>query len=223
MNKKILLLEDDIALNETIVDYLESLEYTVIGVYDGNSAVDTIYENNFDLLLLDVNVPDINGFEILRNIRGQNITTPAVFITSLNSMVDLENGYHSGCDDYIRKPFALRELGLRVETILKREFFHQNNNKIQIDSDIFYDTTNDLLTINQKEIQLNNKDAKLLKLFLQNIDQLVLHETIYSTLWEYDEEISQSALRTYIKNLRKYLGKEKIVSIKKLGYRFTTK
>ena len=223
MNKKILLLEDDMALNETIVDYLENLNYDVISVYDGNSAMDTIYENSFDLLLLDVNVPDINGFEILKSVREQDITTPAVFITSLNSMVDLENGFESGCDDYIRKPFALKELKLRVETILKREFFHQNNSKIQIDTNIFYDSNNDLLSIDGEDIQLNNKDAKLLKLFLQNAEQILSHETIYSTLWEYDEQISESALRTYIKNLRKYLGKEKIVSIKKLGYKFTKK
>ncbi|MEA3554021.1 MAG: response regulator transcription factor [Campylobacterota bacterium] len=223
MNKKILLLEDDMALNETIVDYLENLNYDVISVYDGNSAVDTIYENSFDLLLLDVNVPDINGFEILKSIRDQDITTPAIFITSLNSMVDLENGFESGCDDYIRKPFALKELKLRVETILKREFFHQNNSKIQIDTNIFYDSDNDLLAVDEKDIQLNNKDAKLLKLFLQNQEQILSHETIYSTLWEYDEQYSQTALRTYIKNLRKYLGKEKIVSIKKLGYKFTKK
>ena len=138
-------------------------------------------------------------------------------------MSDLENGYDSGCDDYIRKPFALKELKLRVETILKRDFFHNDSSKVQIDTNIYYDTHSDLLTINNSEIQLNNKDAKLLKLFLQNKNTLVAHETIYSTLWEYDEEISESALRTYIKNLRKYLGKEKIVSIKKLGYRFTTK
>jgi len=223
MKKKLLLLEDDIALNETIVDYLESLEYSVVPVYTGNNALDTIYENNFDLLLLDVNVPDINGFEILKSLREQDITTPAIFITSLNSMSDLENGYDSGCDDYIRKPFALRELKLRVETILKRDFFHNNDNKIQIDTNIYYDTQSDLLTIDDTQVQLNNKDAKLLKLFLQNKDKLLTHDTIYSTLWEYGEEISESALRTYIKNLRKYLGKEKIVSIKKLGYRFTTK
>lgn len=223
MKKKLLLLEDDMALNETVVDYFESLDYIVAPVYDGNSALDAIYENNFDLLLLDVNVPDINGFEILKNVREQGATTPAIFITSLNSMVDVENGYDSGCDDYIRKPFALKELKLRVETILKRDFFHNESSKVQIDTNIYYDTHSDLLTIDSDEIQLNNKDAKLLKLFLQNKDNLVTHETIYSTLWEYSEDISESALRTYIKNLRKYLGKEKIVSIKKLGYRFTTK
>ncbi|MEA1892295.1 MAG: response regulator transcription factor [Campylobacterota bacterium] len=223
MKKKLLLLEDDIALNETVVDYFETLGFGIVAVYDGNSALDTIYENSFDLLLLDVNVPDINGFEILKNLREQGIGTPAIFITSLNSMVDLENGYNSGCDDYIRKPFALKELRLRVETILKREFFHSNSTKIQIDTDIFYDTHSDLLTIDSCEIQLNNKDAKLLKLFLQNKNKLLTHESIYAALWEYGEDISESALRTYIKNLRKHLGKEKIVSIKKLGYRFTTK
>ncbi|WP_373035590.1 response regulator transcription factor [Sulfurimonas sp.] len=223
MKKKLLLLEDDIALNETVVDYFENLDYSVLSVYDGNSALDAIYENNFDLLLLDVNVPDINGFEILKSIREQDVTTPAIFITSLNSMIDLENGYESGCDDYIRKPFALKELKLRVETILKREFFHNDSNKIEIDASIYYDTANDLLSVGGDDIQLKNKEAKLLKLFLQNKDKLVTHEAIYATLWEYGEEISESALRTYIKNLRKYLGKEKIVSIKKLGYRFTTK
>jgi len=223
MRKKLLLLEDDIALNETVADYFEELDYSVTSVYDGNSAQEAIYENSFDLLLLDVNVPDMNGFEILKNAREQGSTTPAIFITSLNSMKDLENGYDSGCDDYIRKPFVLKELKLRVETILKRDFFHNESSKVQIDTNTFYDVHSDLLTINSDEVQLNNKDAKLLKLFLQNRDTLVTHETIYSALWEYDEEISESALRTYIKNLRKYLGKEKIVSIKKLGYRFTTK
>ena len=223
MKKKLLLLEDDMALNETVVDYFESLDYSIVPVYDGNSALEAIYENSFDLLLLDVNVPDINGFEILKSVRKEGVTTPAIFITSLNSMTDVENGYDSGCDDYIRKPFALKELKLRVETILKREFFHNDSSKVEIDRDIYYDTHSDLLSVDSREIQLNNKDAKLLKLFLQNRDSLVTHETIYAALWEYGEEISESALRTYIKNLRKYLGKEKIVSIKKLGYRFTTK
>ena len=223
MKKRILLLEDDMALSETVVDYLENLNYEVTTVYDGNSAMDEIYENSFDLLLLDVNVPDIDGFEILKNARAQNITTPSIFITSLNSIVDLEHGFESGCDDYIRKPFSLKELKLRIETILKREFFHKDNSKLQIDTNIFYDTNNDLLVVNNEDIQLNNKDAKLLKLFLQNTEQVLSHEMIYSALWDYDEEPSEAALRTYIKNLRKYLGKEKIVSIKKLGYKFTKK
>ena len=223
MKKKLLLLEDDVALNETVVDYLESFGFDVTPVYDGNSAQDAIYEKSFDLLLLDVNVPDINGFEILKSVREKGSATPAIFITSLNSMSDVESGYESGCDDYIRKPFALKELKLRIDTILKREFFHNESDKVQIDTNIYYDTKNDLLSVDGEEVQLNNKDAKLLKLFLKNRDTVLTHETIYENLWEYGEEISESALRTYIKNLRKYLGKDKIVSIKKLGYKFTTK
>jgi len=220
MKKNLLLLEDDMALNETVCDYLMDLGFGVVSVYDGYSAIDSIYENNFDLLLLDVNVPDINGFEILKTIRAEGHKVPAIFLTSLNSMSDVEDGYDSGCDDYIRKPFALKELHLRVETILKREFSNLNKNIIEIDENISYDISSDLLIINEKQIQLNNKDAILLKFFLQNKNRLISHEEIYTQLWGYDEDISESALRTYIKNLRKHIGKERIVSIKKSGYRF---
>ena len=223
MKKKLLLLEDDVTLNETITAYLEELDFEVVVAYDGFTAQSIIYENNFDLLLLDVNVPDMSGFELLKSIREEDVTTPAIFITSLNSMANLEEGFLSGCDDYIRKPFALKELQLRIETILKRDFFHQNNDKIKIDEHIYYDTNSNVLIIDGKTVKLNNKDSKLLQLFLKHKDQIVHHEQIYTALWDYDEVVSESALRTYIKNLRKYLGKEKIVSIKKSGYRFTTK
>ena len=223
MNKKLLLLEDDLSLNETIVEYFEDLEYAIVPVYDGYSALDTIYEQSFDLLLLDVNVPDMNGFEVLKELRKKEITTPAIFITSLNSMVDLEQGFDSGCDDYVRKPFALKELKLRVETILKREFFHKNDSNIKIDEDIVYDTNTNSLYRGAATVQLNNKEAKLLQLFLKKQEQIVSHETIYANLWDFEETPSESALRTYIKNLRKHIGKEKIVSIKKSGYKFTTK
>jgi DNA-binding response OmpR family regulator len=223
MKKKLFLLEDDIALNQTIVDYFKDLNYDIIVAYDGTEALNLLYENSFDLLLLDVNVPNINGFEILKKIRDEQIYTPAIFITSLNAMSSLEEGFDSGCDDYIKKPFALKELLIRVETILKREFFHKKDNKIKIDEDIYYDIKNNKLYISDTLIQLSQKESILLKLFLQQIDQIVSHDMIYKKLWNYEEVISQSALRTYIKNLRKYIGKEKIVSIKKLGYRFTTK
>jgi len=118
-NNKIFLLEDDVSLNETICEFLEDEEYEVICTYDGISAEDTIYENNFDILLLDVNVPGLNGFELLKKIRDKGDETPAIFITSLNSTENLSDGYSSGCDDYIRKPFELKELLLRIKTILK--------------------------------------------------------------------------------------------------------
>ena len=219
MKTKLLLLEDDLTLNETVVEYFEDEGYEVVSVYDGEDALSTIYENSFDLLLLDVNVPKINGFEVLKTIRNEGNTTPAIYITSLNSMDSLEKGFESGCDDYIRKPFALKELLIRVQTIIKREFSVKNK-LIVIDKNITFNSKSNELLCNGEVVKLNFKELKLLKFFLQNPNELLVHDRIYDYVWEYDEEYSDNSLRTYIKNLRKVLGKEKIVSLKKLGYRF---
>jgi len=221
--KKILLLEDDMALHETIKDFLESLEYEVMSAYEGLDAKTKAYEHNFDLLLLDVNVPNLDGFKLLEEIREYENNTPAIFITSLNTIVDLEIGYQSGCDDYIKKPFALKELQLRVETLVKREFYHEKSDRVHLDSNIDFDTKTDTLLVDDIPVILANKEIQLLKLFLQHQNELVSHEMIENTLWEYDEVISSSSVRTYSKNLRAFIGKEKIVSIKKSGYKFISK
>jgi len=219
---KILLLEDDSNLNDTICDYLDEHSYTVESVYDGYEAESKLYENNYDLLLLDVNTPGINGFEVLKKAREQGVVTPAIYITSLNSVDDLEQGFDSGCDDYIRKPFVLKELLIRVETLIKRNFFHESREFIDIDDDISYDVKNSTLLIKKEPYQLGVKESKLLKLFLQSSEAVLSHERIFEVLWAYDEEPSDTSLRTYIKNLRKIIGKDRIVSIKKQGYRYVS-
>ena len=193
--------------------------FEVSCVYDGDEAIELIYEHNFDLLLLDVNVPNKNGFEVLKEVRKNNKKTAAIFITSLNSMDSLEEGFNSGCDDYIWKPFELKELLIRVKTILKKEFSNKNE-LVQITPTITFNSISNELKDNGVEIKLNLKESKLLKFFLQHPNQLLSHEMIYDHVWEYDEEYSDNSLRTYIKNLRKILGKDTIVSLKKLGYRF---
>ena len=218
-NRKILLLEDDITLNETITEFLEDMGHIVTPVYDGDSAEEMIYEKNFDILLLDVNVPGLNGFELLKRVRKEK-STPAIFITSLDSIDDVEEGYESGGDDYIRKPFELKELQLRIENLLKRGYFHASDSKIRIDKTIEYDINSNTLYIEKEQIPLKNKEANLLKLFMKNINHVISHEQIYRTLWEYEETPSEASLRTYIKNLRKMIGKERIISYKKLGYKF---
>lgn len=223
MKAKILLLEDDLTLSETIVDYLESNDFEIVTAYDGEQASNIIYEQSFDLFLLDVNVPLLNGFELLKQKRDDGVKTPAIYITSLNSINSLEDGYKSGCDDYIRKPFVLKELLFRVQNILKRGFFHESNPRVKISENVEYDTESNLLFIDSEQVQLNTKTSLLLKLFLQNQEEVISHERIYDTLWSYEEVASENALRTYIKDLRKIIGKEKIVSIKKLGYRFSSK
>ena len=223
MKTKLLLLEDDLTLSETIVDYLEEQGFEVTAVYDGDDANEVIYENKFDLFLLDVNVPSLSGFELLKSVREQGNMTPAIFITSLNSMSSLEEGFESGCDDYIRKPFELKELLIRVQTIIKREFSSTKDNVINIDKNITFDTASNELKKDGETVPLNLKELKLLKFFLQNQNQLLIHDKIYDYVWDYDEQYSDNSLRTYIKNLRKVLGKDRIVSLKKLGYRFNTK
>lgn len=217
---KILLLEDDGNLNETVTEFLEEKGHDVESVYDGYEAQEKLYESKYDLLLLDVNTPGINGFELLKEARENNVIAPAIFITSLDSVEDLEKGFESGCDDYIRKPFALKELQIRVDTLIKRGFFHESKELIEIAENIAYDIKNNELIVDGKAVSLGHKESKLLKLFMKHEGDVIVHESIYEHLWDYDEEPSDTALRTYIKNLRKIIGKERIVSIKKQGYKF---
>jgi len=217
---QILLLEDDSNLNETISEYLEEKGYAVERVYDGHEAEERLYEKRYDLLLLDVNTPGMNGFELLAAVRERGVKTPAIYITSLDSVEDLEQGFESGCDDYIRKPFSLKELSIRVATLIRRGFFHESRAFIEIDKEIKYDVKNSILMVDDQPCQLGAKEAKLLKLFLQTANEVLSHERIFSVLWGYDEEPSDASLRTYIKNLRKIIGKERIVSVKKQGYRY---
>ncbi|BCD60602.1 MULTISPECIES: response regulator transcription factor [unclassified Nitratiruptor] len=214
----VLLLEDDINLAETIKEYLEDEGYNVDVVHTSSDAMDNIYEKHYDILLFDVMVPGIDGFELLKKIREKE-ETPAIFITSLDSVENLEKGFESGADDYIRKPFALKELKIRMETLLKRSF-ETKNDRIPIDKNIFYDIKSNQLFINDQSANLNQKELRLLKLFLQHPNEVLSHDTIYEHLWDYEETPSDMALRTYIKNLRKYIGKERIESIKRHGYKF---
>ncbi|QDF29196.1 response regulator transcription factor [Halarcobacter anaerophilus] len=223
MKTKLLLLEDDLTLSETIVDYFDEQGFEVTPVYDGEEALEAIYEKKFDTFLFDVNVPLINGFDLLKNLRKEGNNTPAIFITSLNSMSSLEEGFDSGCDDYIRKPFELKELLLRVKRIIKREFSKSKDTIVTIDDNITFDTSSNELLKEGEVVQLNFKEQKLLKFFLQNRDEVLVHDRIYDYLWDYGEQYSDNSLRTYIKNLRKILGKDRIVSLKKLGYRFNSK
>lgn len=210
-------LEDDINLSATIEEFLEDEGYDVVAVYDSNEALEVLYKQNFDLLVLDVQVPIMNGFELLQSLRDSNISTPAIFTTSRNSIDDLSQGYSVGADDYIKKPFLLKELHLRIEALLKREYKTQEYS-IQIDEKIIYNINIQEIQKNNQKYSLNYKENELLKLLVKNKNSCVLFETIFETIWSYDEIHSVQSLRTYIKTLRKIIGKDKIISIKKQGY-----
>ncbi|WP_456401475.1 response regulator transcription factor [Hydrogenimonas sp.] len=217
---RIFLLEDDVNLCETVTEFLEEEGFEVETAYTGEEAEEKLYENRYDLLLLDVNVPGINGFELLKSARSEGVDTPAIFITSLNALENLEEGYESGADDYLRKPFALKELLLRIESLLRRNFAHKENPRVEIAPGVEFDSVGNALFIDGEPASLQPKELALLKLFLSRPGEVIGHETIYEHLWGYDETPSESSLRTYIKNLRKAIGKEKIVSIKRYGYKY---
>jgi DNA-binding response OmpR family regulator len=219
---KIFYLEDDTALAETIVEFLEESGYEVVLAEDYEEALDILYEQNFDLLILDVQVPsndESNGFDLLNSIREAGTATPAIFTTSRDSIEDLSTGYESGADDYLRKPFLLKELLLRVQALTKREF-NNASNSIELSTDVSFDLSSEELTTQGQNISLNQKEKALLKLFIKHSNEIVSFETIFNTVWSYEENHSEMSLRTYIKHLRKILGKERIISIKKVGYKF---
>lgn len=215
---KILYLEDDIDLSETVEEFLIEEGFDVVCAYDGNEALDIIYKENFDILLLDVNVPNINGFKLLKSLRDVNIQTPAIFTTSLSSIDNLVDGYDSGADDYIKKPFLLQELLIRIKALLKREFKNIGT-ELRISDSITFNTDKNELVVDNKVVQVNQKDLLLLRLLLKHKNQAVSFDTIFQNVWSFGETHSEMSVRTYVKNLRKYLGKDAILSIKKVGYK----
>ncbi len=215
----ILLLEDDQQLSDTVKQFLEYQGYEVLCAYDGLQAQDIVYEKQIDLMLLDVKTPQQNGFDFLKAVRDKNIQTPAIFITSLNSVEDVTRGFDIGCDDYIRKPFALKELLVRVEALLKRRYGTYEE-KIDLGNGLVFDVKEILLTKNNQKMPLKNKEAKLLSLFLEYPNELLTYDKIFERLWEYGENPSAGSLRAYVQTVRSFLGKENIETIKNVGYRF---
>ena len=219
---KILLLEDDLILNEIIEEHLISQKHEITTVFTGLEAQDLLYSQRFDLLLLDVNVPILNGFELLKDLRQKEIYTPAIFLTSLNQIDDIEKGFKSGCDDYLKKPFELKELDLRINNI-KRLFNIVNQDLIQISKDTYLDKKNLLIKKENEQIHLAKKECEVLEYLINNSSKIVSIEELSLNVWAYEEAPISSTIRTYIKNLRRVLGEEFIINLRGVGYRFNKK
>ena len=219
---KILLLEDDLILSEIIEEHLISQNHEITTVFTGLDAQDLLYSRKFDLLLLDVNVPLLNGFELLKDLRLKEILTPAIFLTSLNQVDDIEKGFKSGCDDYIKKPFELKELDIRINNI-KRLFNIENQDIIQISKEIYLDKKNLLINKKQNQIHIAKKECEVLEYLINNSAKTVSIEELSLNVWAYEDAPISSTIRTYIKNLRKILGDEYIINLRGVGYRFNKK
>lgn len=217
---KILLLEDDTLLNEIIEEFLEELGYEVVSTFDGEEALEAIYEDSFDLLLLDVNVPTLNGFDLLKRLKESLIDIPTIYITSLHTSKDMEKGFDSGADDYIKKPFHLSELKLRINNI-KRLRQIESSGIANLSNEISYNYDTKYITVGEVQTHLSKTEAKVFEYFLKNRDKSLSIEEIALNNWVYDEVPTDTTIRTYIKNLRKILGRDRITNIKGVGYKLT--
>jgi len=221
VQRKILLLEDDLGLSDTVKQFLEHHRYEVVTAYDAHEAKDRLYEQHVDLMLLDIKVPFQSGFDLLNELRGEGNTTPAIFITSLHSVEDVTRGFDVGCDDYIRKPFALKELLVRIESQLKRQYGTREE-LVDLGSGLQFNPKEFQLMQDGEVLPLKTKEAKLLSLLLEHPNELLSYDKIFEALWNYDEEPSGGSLRTYIRTIRSHIGKEHIETVKNIGYRFVS-
>ncbi len=213
--KNILLLEDDLILGETLKEILEDEDYKVTWVKDGNDGLSKTFEKDFDLYLFDVNVPFINGFELLQSLRENKDITPAIFITALVDIDNLTKGFKVGADDYIRKPFNANELIVRVDSLIKKSF--KNYESTIKYNDLSYDIKEEKVYKENEEIHLSPSEHQLLVLFLKNIGKVINKDDILFNLHDNDTLGSDATLRVQISKLKK-IGLI-ITNIRAVGYR----
>jgi DNA-binding response OmpR family regulator len=219
---KILLTEDDSILNETIADYLTLKGNEVINLEDGIDAINIIDKSNFDLYIIDINIPHVNGLEIVKYIRNKDINTPIIMITASMELDSFTLAYKNGCDDYIKKPFYLEELNIRIAKLNGKS--QNKNSLIKICDTVTYDLEYEELSVNGVIKRLRKKEKRLLNLFLNNINKTLTTEKIENYVWE--NEIKDSyPLRQLINDLRKHFdsGENFIFANRGIGYKFEIK
>ena len=212
---KILLLEDEYSLRISIEEFLTDLGYEVDGFMDGLEAHDAVYDKVYDILLLDVNVPTLSGFELLKKLRQDNNKTPAIFLTSMTDMNDLKEGYKRGCCDYIRKPFDLEELELRIDQAIASAS-DDDSALVNIGCDITYDMKKSKLTQDDKEIVLRKTEQDMLEVLIKNKNIVVSTQMFQDEVW--GEYVEPATIRVQLNNLRKKLPEDVIQNRRGLGY-----
>jgi DNA-binding response OmpR family regulator len=217
--RKILLAEDDFDFGAILKQYLELQNFTVIWAKDGEEAFDLFKTNSFDICVLDVMMPKIDGFTLAEKIVDSHPEIPFVFLTARNQNEDKIKGLKLGADDYIVKPFEADELVLRLTNIIKRTEKRSFTNALpnQIEIGIFsFDTNRFELKSSQKTQQLTEKEASLLLFLFQHKNQLVKREQVLKAVWENDDFFSGRSMDVFISKLRKYLIEDKTISIESI-------
>lgn len=217
---KILLLEDDYNYNESIKEYLELLGYEVDAFFDGESALDAIMQKTYYLFLLDVKVPKLNGHELIRYIKEANITTPIIIITSLVDIDNIAIGYELGCNDYLKKPFELKELELRVKELIKKHYQTSSESEFTLACGyIFNFETGELKKEDKTIVTFTSKEQGLVRFLIRRKNSFCDIEMIRENVWE-GKEISYADIRMYIRKIRLKVGDEHFIkSSRGLGYK----
>ena len=222
---KILLVDDEVELTDPLSKILSREGYQVDIAHDGNKGVQLAIENNYDLLILDWMLPHKSGLEICQEIRNHSLTTPVLFLTAKDTIDDRVIGLDAGADDYLIKPFELRELLARVRALLRRmPTLEQNTTEKLKFADLELDRDNQLVYRCGKAIELSEKELDLLEYFMRHPGQLLTHEEIYNYLWQDNTKPSSNVLAALIRLLRRKIeikGKATLIyTVYGKGYRF---
>lgn len=192
---KLMLIEDDYLLNKAIKNYLESKGFMVTSFLDGLAAVDTI-SVDYDLYIIDIDIPEIKGIEILEEIRKNFSEIPVIMISATIDINMISKAYDTGCNDYLKKPFDIKELEIKINQYKK-----EVSNRLDLGNEIFYDMNSKILYHHDQEIQLTKQETQLVALLVLNRTRYVSNETIEYTIWGLDA--NSSYLRQLVNRLRK--------------------
>lgn len=214
---KILIVEDEEAISNLIRMSLQKAGYSCEQAMDGESAADRIAEHTYDLVLLDIMLPGMNGYELLDYIKTTNM--PVIFITAMGTLDDKVKGLKAGADDYITKPFEMVELLARVESVLRR--YHKSEERIEVD-DVIIDIPSRTVTRRDEAVKLTLKEFELLLFLVRNRNIALYRETIYENIWQSEYMGDGRTVDLHIQRLRKKLHwEDRIHTVYKVGYRFT--
>jgi len=199
---KILLVEDDLSLSNSVFDFLDDFA-DVMQVFDGDEGLYEAESGVYDLILLDLMLPEKDGFTVLRELRDKGVTTPVLIMTAKESLDDKGHGFELGADDYLTKPFYLEELKMRIQALLKRSGkFDQNTLSF---GDVRVNLATNSIFVGDKEVELLGKEFDLLVYFLQNQNVILPKSQIFDRLWGFDSDTTVSVVEVYVSKIRKKL------------------
>ncbi len=205
---KVLVAEDDPNLGSILAEYLKAKQFDVTLTTDGQQGFDAFTKGDFDMLLLDVMMPEKDGFTMAREVRKLNRDVPIIFLTAKAMKEDAIEGFKIGADDYVTKPFSMEELMLRMNAILRRTNEHNMMNKTQKQFDIgksYFDSHAQILTIADEDVRLTSKENHLLKLLCLNLNNILEREYALKAIWGDDSYFNSRSMDVYITKLRKHL------------------